>query len=519
MTKFNKEKKSVNNFKRTARMSVRPSCFNNTRPSSPPYQALSPPTDYQTAPPSSPNISPPVSPIITLGISPSNFFLTLKSSPPQLTSPPPAPTQPSKHSSPLTINLDPVELIFSTPPTSPHALFDPLDYVPPRTINPPPPRPLFESIERLANRTPPLPAIEPPLPPLPPYLPPIRPNNPFPILTHDMFCEHYQRTQVVVDNLCDEIRFILNHYLDRSSYSNFRPRRVKIHNVPMGAFLEVGLSLIASKLGRTILMEAYNSDLCLNLCGRNSYARILIEISLNCKFVESMVVAIPSEDGSSQSLETLEVEFEWKPPSPGLSQGVGSHATRKKGNGKAAQSHHIEGIRLSKSKSNVVFRPVNKDGVNGAGKKDSKLSNGDSGVTKDTSISSSSMDLSRRSTNDNDVFKDCRKGMTVERDKSIDSINAIGKDDDVGSVCERGGGAVKPLESVLYKQKSSLDDEVAKVQEENSIYALFMATKKASNSKSDCLMLDLDDESDEDEVYMLDDDMSKHVSLTDGGAN
>ncbi|GJU89622.1 hypothetical protein Tco_1302045 [Tanacetum coccineum] len=196
-------------------MSIRPCCFNNPRPSSPSYQALSPQTDYQTAPPSSLNISPLLSPIITLGISSSKFFLTLKSSPPLLTSPPPAPIQPSKHSSPLTINLDPVELIFSTLLTSPHALFDFLYDITPRTTNPPPPRSSFESIKRLANQTPPLPAMEPPLPPLPPHLLPIGPNNPYPILTHEMFCEHCQRTQVIVDNLHDEMRFIVNHILDR----------------------------------------------------------------------------------------------------------------------------------------------------------------------------------------------------------------------------------------------------------------------------------------------------------------
>ncbi|GKE93316.1 hypothetical protein Tco_1574411 [Tanacetum coccineum] len=128
-------------------MSIRPCCYNNPRPSSPPYQPLSPPTNYQTAPPSTLNVSPPLSLITTPRISPSKLLLTSKSSPPPLTSPPPAPTQPSKHSSPLAINLDLVELIFSNPPTYLHAFFNSLEDLPPRTTNPPPPRPSFESIE------------------------------------------------------------------------------------------------------------------------------------------------------------------------------------------------------------------------------------------------------------------------------------------------------------------------------------------------------------------------------------
>ncbi|GJW56997.1 retrovirus-related pol polyprotein from transposon TNT 1-94 [Tanacetum coccineum] len=214
------------NLKCTARISVCPCCFSNPRPLSHPYHALSPPTDYQSAPPSTPNASPPLSLIITLGISPSKALLTPKSTPPPLTSPPSAPTQPSKHSSLLALSLDRIELLFFTPPSSPQAFFDSLDDLPPKTTNPLPPRPSFDSIERLANKPLPLPTMEPPLlPQLPtfpsnhpsnfPPLPPLGPNNPFPLLTYEMFYKHCQRTQVVIDNLRDEMRFILNHILDR----------------------------------------------------------------------------------------------------------------------------------------------------------------------------------------------------------------------------------------------------------------------------------------------------------------
>ncbi|GKB17680.1 hypothetical protein Tco_0851603 [Tanacetum coccineum] len=227
MPKSHKEKKPGNNL--NVPLGLASDLVVLATPLSPPYQALSPPTDYQTAHLSSPNGSPPPLPIATPGISPSKLLLTLKSIPPPLTSPLLAPTQPSKHSSPLTLSLDPVELLFSTPPTSPQAFFDYLEDIPPRTLNPPPPRPSFESIERLANEPPPLPAMEPLLLPLPPTVPPppltlpstlppllpLGPNNPFPLLTHEMFCDHCQRTQVIVDNLRDEMRFILNHILDR----------------------------------------------------------------------------------------------------------------------------------------------------------------------------------------------------------------------------------------------------------------------------------------------------------------
>ncbi|GKA66374.1 hypothetical protein Tco_0766182 [Tanacetum coccineum] len=86
-----------------------------------------------------------------------------------------------------TINLDLTELLFSTPPTSPQTLFDTPEDLPPTKTNPQPPRPLFDSIERLANEPPPILAMEPLLPPitnmepslqtLPPRLPTF-PKNP-----------------------------------------------------------------------------------------------------------------------------------------------------------------------------------------------------------------------------------------------------------------------------------------------------------------------------------------------------
>nr|GEV80175.1 hypothetical protein [Tanacetum cinerariifolium] len=106
------------------------------------------------------------------------------------------------------IPSEPDELIFSIPPTSPHMFFNRLEELPPRTTNPPPPQPMFNSIKRLAKH--PLPKVmEPSLPPLPAQLPPshlICTNNAFPTLTHKMFCDHCQRAQVLVNDLRDEMR-------------------------------------------------------------------------------------------------------------------------------------------------------------------------------------------------------------------------------------------------------------------------------------------------------------------------
>ncbi|GKE54696.1 hypothetical protein Tco_1489852 [Tanacetum coccineum] len=165
--------------------------------------------------------SSPTTPLAPPGISPTELLTTSKTTPPPLTTPPHAPTQPSKQSSPLTINLEPVEPIFLTLPISPHHLFGPLDDLPLRTTNPPPSQPTFESIEHIANQ----PSLildimdmEPPLPLLHPHLLPLsqsmRSNDILPPLPHETFCKHCQRTQVIIHELRDEMRFLLNHILD-----------------------------------------------------------------------------------------------------------------------------------------------------------------------------------------------------------------------------------------------------------------------------------------------------------------
>ncbi|GKC51267.1 hypothetical protein Tco_1074012 [Tanacetum coccineum] len=214
-------RKKTKSLRRTVRISVRACYLVNPPSNSLLFQCFSPPSDYQTAPPSTPLDSPPKTPLAPLGFSPSELLTTPKTTPPPLTTPPLAPTQPSKKSSPLTINLEPFELIFSTPPISPHPFFDSLKDLPPRTANPPPPQPTFESVERLASQPPPVLGViemELPLPPLPSQLLPFSQlmwsNDPLPPLVHETFCEHWKRTQMIVNDLRDEMRFILNHILE-----------------------------------------------------------------------------------------------------------------------------------------------------------------------------------------------------------------------------------------------------------------------------------------------------------------
>ncbi|GJZ84928.1 hypothetical protein Tco_0650267 [Tanacetum coccineum] len=95
----------------------------------------SPPLPYQ-APPSSPQPTTP------------------KSTPPPLVSTPPsAPSQPLRSAPTIITDLEPLELIFHTPPTSSHPFMDNLDDLPLRTSHPPPTL-TFDSIEGIALQPP-----------------------------------------------------------------------------------------------------------------------------------------------------------------------------------------------------------------------------------------------------------------------------------------------------------------------------------------------------------------------------
>nr|GEX82312.1 ATPase, F1/V1/A1 complex, alpha/beta subunit, zinc knuckle CX2CX4HX4C [Tanacetum cinerariifolium] len=207
---------------------------------------------------------------------------------------------------------------------------------------------------------------------------------------------------------------------------------VKIHNVHMVAFSESGLSLITTQLGRPIMLDACTSDMCLNPWGRNSYARVLVELSSECDVLESIVVVIPLPKGKGHYLETLDVEYEWWPPRcskcrffdhedydcqsmvkhVSLSRDSGVHSDgkrKKKGSNKAAKSK--QGFRFFKP-NNLVYRPMSKPVTS---KENTSKSNsntkssmkGVKGAAKESRVSPKvTMNDSLGSTNEIGFFKD-----------------------------------------------------------------------------------------------------------------
>ncbi|GJX32627.1 zinc knuckle CX2CX4HX4C containing protein [Tanacetum coccineum] len=162
------------------------------------------------------------------------------------------------------------------------------------------------------------------------------------------------------------------------------PVWVKIHNVLIVAFSETGLSLITTQLGRPMMSDASTSDMCINPWGRNSYARVLVELSSECAVKESIVVVIPLPKGEGHYLEELDVEYEWWPPRcskckifdhedegcPSRVKKTSSYSLlresgvcnagiqhKKKGMNKATKK---QGFWFTKPKNNLIYMPVSK---------------------------------------------------------------------------------------------------------------------------------------------------------------
>ncbi|XP_022019083.1 uncharacterized protein LOC110919113 [Helianthus annuus] len=88
---------------------------------------------------------------------------------------------------------------------------------------------------------------------------------------------------------------------------------VKIHEVPIAAYTEDGLSLIATTIGEPKMLDSFTASMCTDSWGRSSYARALMEISADKELREEVTMAIPEPEGEGFVKETMYVEYEWSP--------------------------------------------------------------------------------------------------------------------------------------------------------------------------------------------------------------
>ncbi|XP_071739495.1 uncharacterized protein [Rutidosis leptorrhynchoides] len=89
---------------------------------------------------------------------------------------------------------------------------------------------------------------------------------------------------------------------------------VKLHDIPLTGYTEDALSKIASKISKPIMLDSYTSTMCIKAWGHPNYARAMIEISANKDLKKDLTVATSGINGASCTIDTVTVEYEWKPP-------------------------------------------------------------------------------------------------------------------------------------------------------------------------------------------------------------
>nr|GEW28026.1 zinc knuckle CX2CX4HX4C [Tanacetum cinerariifolium] len=90
------------------------------------------------------------------------------------------------------------------------------------------------------------------------------------------------------------------------------PIWVKLHNVAIQVFEEDGIILIATFIGKPVMLDSYTSFMYNDSWGRSSFSRCLIEVNLE-DLVDAVTICIPSLTGDDFTKETISVEYEWRP--------------------------------------------------------------------------------------------------------------------------------------------------------------------------------------------------------------
>ncbi|KAM0049754.1 hypothetical protein Hdeb2414_s0008g00289651 [Helianthus debilis subsp. tardiflorus] len=158
------------------------------------------------------------------------------------------------------------------------------------------------------------------------------------------------------------------------------PVWVKMHDVPLAAFTEDGLSLLASKIGFPKMLDSYTATMCTESWGRSSYARALIEVQAGADLKKSVNVAIPSLEGDGHSVAEVRIEYDWEPlrcssccvfghedsscPKNPQVSSIGDNKERNNDEfqvvGAKKKKATTQGLHIKNQKPKVVYRPVAK---------------------------------------------------------------------------------------------------------------------------------------------------------------
>ncbi|GJW60795.1 zinc knuckle CX2CX4HX4C containing protein [Tanacetum coccineum] len=245
------------------------------------------------------------------------------------------------------------------------------------------------------------------------------------------------------------------------------PVWIKLHHVPIVAYSEIGLSLITTQLGKPITLDSYTSSMCLSSWGKSTYARALIEVSAEKDLLDSLVIAIPVDNGNEHTLATIDVEYEWNPPRcatclvfdhhsdkcPKLPKAApvenveddGFVEVKKKKHKSGNRQQKVAGVRLTKPQPKLHYRRVDKG--------ESSLKAAMDTPINELNVSNS---FSILETNDDEGFSNFSSKKLDEvlnpSDEEVDEELLIDRN---GNVTSTVAGASTPVNAIIHENNLS----------------------------------------------------------------
>ncbi|GKC04038.1 putative reverse transcriptase domain-containing protein [Tanacetum coccineum] len=74
------------------------------------------------------------------------------------------------------------------------------------------------------------------------------------------------------------------------------------------------VNILKEDVGTPLMLDSYTSDMCMQSCGKSSYARAMIELRADVELRDNIVAAMPKITGEGYYTCNIRVKYEWKPP-------------------------------------------------------------------------------------------------------------------------------------------------------------------------------------------------------------
>ncbi|GJV53841.1 RNA-directed DNA polymerase, eukaryota, reverse transcriptase zinc-binding domain protein [Tanacetum coccineum] len=100
--------------------------------------------------------------------------------------------------------------------------------------------------------------------------------------------------------------------MDKKEMSTI-PIWAKLTNVPLEAWSNEGISALASRLGKPLIMDNMTTRMCKHGSGKMEYARVLVEFDVKKGFKDKIVIQYRNKENEVKGSKTVNVEYLWKP--------------------------------------------------------------------------------------------------------------------------------------------------------------------------------------------------------------